>query len=549
MILTVNGNRAVLHARLVPALMRVMPRIEGQRAWLKAGGLSLAATGHNIELLREAFPGLVVNSDATTENPDVSDDFDPARYPTSYAEKSSSYAHQAKAKLKARTKPNFALFMEQGTGKTKVAIDLVGEDFCARRITGVLVVAPKGVHRQWAESQIPMHSGVEAVSAFWPFKELPQSLLPGAELKFMCINIDAVRTAKGFQACCEFLAAHSNKVRIILDEAHRIKNKSSASWKKMSQLGQRVRQRMVLTGTPIAKELTDEWAILQWLDPQILGINFISTFRNEYCLMGGWEGKVVVGYRNVDRFKHKVEPYTFRATKDEIGILPKAYERWSFDLTKEQKRKIKELKDQLFTQLANGEILTPNGVLPALLIMQQISNGFVQEGKSVRSLFDKPLDNPRLAAAQDWVMANEGKLVIWARFQEDIRQLYQLLSNQAVTYYGETKPKEREQAVAQFLDPSSSVRIFISTPSAGGTGLNLQGGCNSVLYYSNSENSIERWQSEDRVHRIGTNGIVTYTDFVAPGSLDSKILRNLLNKKMTSEMALSEIKDWLSEEE
>lgn len=541
--LTIDGPRAVLQAKMTPALAQVLQRLEGQRAWLKAGGLSIAATGHNIEALMEAFPGLEVNNDATHFAALEGERKGSSGYLPTYSERTPSYAHQNAAKQKARKQAFFALFMEQGTGKTKVAIDLAGEQFSKGTITGVLVAAPKGVHRQWAESQIPQHCGVANKAQYWPAKELVD-MDPGEELKFFCINIDAVKTPKGFKLCEEFIKSHSGKVLLVLDEAHRIKNQRSKSWIKLNELGCKVNRRLALTGTPIAKELTDEWSILKWLDERIIGIRYITSFRNEYCIMGGWEDRSVVGYRNIERFKEKCEPYTFRVTKEEVGILPKAYERWNFDLTKEQKSQIRQLKDMLLLQMKSGEIINANSILPSLLLMQQVSNGFVQQGNII-SMQLTPGENPRIQAAKEWVEANDGKLVIWARFQQDIRSLKGVFCDEAVTYYGETSPKERQQAVEQFLDPDSQVRIFISTPSAGGTGLNLQGLCNQVLYYSNSENSIERWQSEDRVHRIGTNGIVTYTDLIGKGSLDAKILRNLRDKRLISDMALSEIKEWL----
>ena len=89
-------------------------------------------------------------------------------------------------------------------------------------------------------------------------------------------------------------------------------------------------------------------------------------------------------------------------------------------------------------------------------------------------------------------------------------------------------------------------RFLVANPGTGGTGLNLhEGGCARVLYYSNSENSIQRWQSEDRVHRVGIQRPVIYTDLIAMGSRDRAILANLKQKKDLSDMRLNDIKEQL----
>jgi SNF2 family DNA or RNA helicase len=70
--------------------------------------------------------------------------------------------------------------------------------------------------------------------------------------------------------------------------------------------------------------------------------------------------------------------------------------------------------------------------------------------------------------------------------------------------------------------------------------LNLQGICRTNVYYSNSFNSLARWQSEGRTWRDGTTGSVVYIDLVAKGSPDSRILQNLKDKKSISDLALDE---------
>ena len=544
----IDGSRATLLTRMTPRMMNVTSRLEGRRKWLSAGGYSFEPTEHNLSILRSEF------ADLTEEKPQEESwqDFDLPKESRQYFPKSEPYPHQNEALSKMTGKDCFALFMEQGTGKTKVAIDHSGRLFCSNNISGVLVIAPKGVHRQWVDSQIPRHCGVESSAVFWPFKTkgdaLPEVLKPSEALAWFTINIEAINTDRGFKACNYFIADHSERVLIIIDESHRIKNASSKSWKSADLLGKKVKHRLILTGTPIAKNLEDEWAQLKWLDERIIGIRYVSAFRNEYCIMGGYEGRQVIANKNIDRFKSKTEPHSFRATKDQIGILPKSYESWQFDLTSEQARMIREIKRDLRTQIESGEIATAANAAVRILRAQQISNGFlIDENSNIHHIFKDPMDNPRIKAMMEYVQSREGKIIIWCRFIQDILMIKKALGDQCVTYYGANDEQEREHAIKSFLSENGA-RIFASNPAAGGTGLNLQGNCNDVLYYSNSDNSIHRWQSEDRNHRIGTNGSVVYTDLIAKFSIDKKILSNLRKKKSLSQMALDDIKDWLDED-
>ena len=549
---------AVANVRPTAALMAFVPRLEGRRQWLKAGGLQFEASKHNIEAFASAFDGVTFEDKHQTVAgvaSEVAQAFDEGH--GTYKSLTPPFDHQIRALEKARPRQAFALFMEQGTGKTKVAIDRAGELFCAGLIDAVLVVAKKGVHRQWVDSELPTHCGVGWRGAFWPTPKrvLPDDLLEPGELKVFTINFDGAKTKDGKKACLEFVAAHRGRVLIVGDETQEIKNARSARWKAMDEVAKVSRSpwRLALTGTPVAKDLTDEWSQLKWLNEDILGIRYVTAFRNEYCVMGGFEGKQVVGTKNMERFREKVDPFTFRATKDEIGILPKTYRSWRFDLSAEQKRAIQDLRKTLEHEIDSGEVVSAANAAVAMSKIQQASNGFfIDEDSAAHDIWpgeDGWKKNPRLMALKEVLDAYEGPTIVWARFRHDMRLISAMLEANGetfVTYHGGTPDKQRAANVEAFLN--GEARIFLSNPQAGGTGLNLQrGGCTHAIYYSNSYNAIDRWQSEDRIHRIGTTGAVVYTDLIAKGSIDAAILNNLKRKKGLADLALGDIRKILED--
>lgn len=541
--LEINGDQAILHSSATPAVLALLPQLEGRRSWLKGSrALSLIATEHNISVLR-SLPGLSI------ETTGLAEDEVPIRRPVmSYTSKTEPYGHQTKALEKMAGLHHFGLFMEQGTGKSKVVIDRSGQLFLEGKITGVLVVSKKGVHRQWTEGEFVDHCAVPWWGTYWGQKKTSKAPA-GPHLEVFTINYDALRTKDGFKAASQFCGKHLRKLLIAADESQEIKNDKSIRSKAMRALAPAAAYRILATGTPIAKDLTDEWAQLKWLDESIIGIRYLTTFRAKYCVMGGFEGRVVVGHKEIDEFKSRTEPFVFRATKDDIGILPKQYNTWHFDLMPEQRKIIKQLRKQLEAEISDTHTISVANSAVALSKFQQVSAGFIiDEFETVHRLMPVA-KNPRIQAAMEWLDSFEGKAIIWFRFREEAVMIAEALAEKGVSfaeYHGGVKDQDRQKAKDSFLSPSG-VRVFLANPQSAGTGLNLQGLCQRALYFSNSFNAIDRWQSEDRIHRIGTKGAVTYTDLIAAGSLDAYIRRNLQKKKSLSQLVLDDIRDMLQE--
>jgi SNF2 family DNA or RNA helicase len=115
----------------------------------------------------------------------------------------------------------------------------------------------------------------------------------------------------------------------------------------------------------------------------------------------------------------------------------------------------------------------------------------------------------------------------------------------AATYYGGTPQDERQQIVTDFQDPNSPLRFFIGQPKTGGYGITLTA-AQTMIYYSNSYDLEIRLQSEDRAHRIGQKGTVTYIDLMAPKTIDEKIISALRDKIDIAGKVLGEnAKQWL----
>lgn len=540
-----SDNKASLYAEQTLDVMIALRHLEGRRRWSKKEqAFNFEPTKHNLEILGRELD-IYLTRDQRISAPEVK----PSKTARRYRSKTKPYPHQVSAMKRMKDKTSFALFMEQGTGKSKVIIDKAGELFCKGLLDGVIVIAPKGVHRQWIDDQLPTHCGVNYNAAFWPRPF--NADFTGDSLDFIAINYDAVKTLRGHKYIDYFLQSHQ-RVLLVLDESHMVKNARTQRWSACNSIRLRCQYAMLSTGTPIAKDLTDEWAQMKLLNPDIIGIKYITAFRNEYCLMGGFGQRQVIGAKNISRFKSKTAPFVFRARKSELGIAPKQYSTFTFDMTAKQRRHYKEMARLMITEIDTGEIADASTAAVKALRLQQISNGFItDENGEIKDLFDLK-ENPRLIALNELILGEGLKsqsLLVWCRFHRDVEMVSEYLAAELdltnFRYYGKSSPANRAKAVKEWL--GGEFPVLIATPGSGGTGLNLQGRCTNAIYFSNSENSIDRWQSEDRIHRIGTREAVTYHDLIATASRDRAILMNLKRKKKLSALTLDDFKKELLE--
>lgn len=563
--LNIEGNKAVLSGKSDKRLIQFGTEIEGRKVFTKAG-FSFEPTPHNLERFRAIFPEIPFSDPGARKEfegnlPRMVEGvgLDASEYNPTYRPKTSAYDHQRRCYEKAldalRSNVSaFAILMEQGTGKTKVAIDLFGTMWCAREITAVLIITIKGVHHQWIDEAIPEHMGDPVPWSGWAWKKktrnfLPEELTKNDKLRFLSINIDAIKSSDCEKIVHEFIRAHNGRVFCIIDESNVIQNAFSARSKKAREIGMMCRYRMIMTGTPIAKNLTDEWAQFLWLDERIIGHRYLTTFKKKYCVTATDkdDNEFIVGSKNEIELFGRLEPYQFRVTKEEeLDLPPKVYDKVYFELSNEQWKHYSELREKFLTELENGTIATVANAAVLMTRLQQITCGYiVNEDREVVRF----KENPRLETLNMVRGNRSGKKVIWCRYNDDIAQIMESLGGCAVSYWGGTSDKDRKIAKERIIE-DPTITDIVANPSAMGTGTDgLQKVIRTSIYYSNSFNYLHRAQSEDRTHRIGMKGTCLYIDLIARRSVDLRLLKNLAGKKSLSDLMLDDIRKMLITEE
>lgn len=458
---------------------------------------------------------------------------------------------------------NNKIFVTGNSGKTKVIIDNMTYLKQRGAITAAIVLAPKGVYRNWSTQEIPKHMPDEVkpeilvwkadASAGYKKKLLEDiDKYDGTTFPIMVFNIESLLSTVGMDTITAFLKKHKGTVMGIIDESTCIKNHKAKRTKKALEIGQKCRVRRIATGSPITNSPLDLYSQFAFLDKQIIGCGSFYAFRNVFAEIErittrqGQSFDKILKYKNLHLLSKRIADFSYRVTKKECLDLPeKIYVTRDVELTPEQKRLYKEMKNLSFAMM-DDEIMSVQVALTKILRLHQILCGSytTDEGEIKR------IPNNRIDALSEVLDETSGKVIIWANYLQNIEDIKQLLTEKYgaesfVVYTGATGNDDRVEAIKMFQNANSPVRFFLGNVQTAGRGITLTA-ANTVIYFSNNYSLEMRQQSEDRAHRVGQVNPVTYIDLIVRDSLDEKIIRALLAKRnIANEILHDDLEDWI----
>ena len=474
-----------------------------------------------------------------------------------YKFKTKPYAHQLTALEKSWNKQTYAYFMEMGTGKTKVLIDNLAMLYDKGKVDGALIIAPKGVVGTWYSNELPSHlpGHIENVTVLWQpnitkkQQEKLESLFEvETALHILIMNVEAFSTAKGKDFAEKFIRSH--RTLMTIDESTTIKNPNAKRTKNIISLSKESKYRRIMTGSPVTKNPLDLYSQCQFLDPRLLDFTSYYAFRNRYAEMKtmhahGRSIQVVDKFKNLGELSDALKNFSYRVLKEDCLDLPdKIFIKRQITLSPDQRKLYDQMKKQALAIL-EGKVSSTKNSLTQLMRLQQITCGHFTDDTGTT----QAIDNTRINELIDVLEDVEGKSIIWAHYQYDVKAIIKAVVEKygpgsVVDYYGLTPKEERQGHIKRFQD-DPKCRFFIGTPSTGGYGITLTA-ANTVIYYSNGYDLEKRLQSEDRAHRMGQKKPVTYVDINAEDTVDEKIVKALRKKiNIASEVLGEELKSWI----
>jgi len=466
--------------------------------------------------------------------------------------KTKPFKHQAKYFDKYKRKIFMANLCEQGTGKSHMELGHAAYLFHEGLINCLLIIAPNEVHANWIEQEIPKHLSVDDdkyVSATFRssmkkkeerhLMEVIQNDDPSV-LKIVAVNIEGVIWPKADTVIKHLIK--SFKVLCVIDESTRIANPTAKVTKRMLKFGPQFTARRIATGTPFDRKPLAAWSQFQFLSPSIFDMPYIA-FRATYAIMkekvvktkSGMDvvQKFPVGYRRLDQMSEIISGVSYRVLKQDCLDLPdKVYQLMELDMSATQKRMYIAMRDELLYMFEGG-LVSAGTVLEQLLHLSRITGGFAKQNEPIK-------DNPKLKWVTDNIddYTSTGKVIIWARFVDEMKAIQKALGKRAILVYGET-PKSKRSVLFDRFRNDDQIDVMVANPKVVGIGLTFLEAVTQV-YYSNSYELEVRRQSEDRSHRIGQTNKVLYIDLVMRETIDLKVLENLKLKRDLSDIILKD---------
>lgn len=570
MTLTTHGQLLALNEiSFKPDNLLLVAAFPGFNKW-QGRTLMIRPTGANLAHILKSWPEAVWDKDSSTyraEHEEVQRGLDEVAAQKvldlslegdSYVYKTTPWYHQRQAFLLSRDRNNFALLMEQRTGKTKVTLDTAAYLYQRQSIDTLVVVAKNGVHRNWIETEIPKHLPDWCpVAATWNSASMSAKTTAGFEkvviaqhhLRILAFNVEGF-TSKANQYWFERTLAES-RAMVVIDESTRIKNQSALRTKYLIKQCRDIPYKRILTGTPVTKGVEDLYAQFLFLDPMLLGFDSFYTFRNRFCefVTIGKDPRhaytIVTGYKNIEELYRVLDGCSYRVLRSDcFDIPPKIYKTWPVELTTKQRKVYKELIKEYIVEI-EGKTLTAALAITRLIRLQQIAcNWFATDDGELLPI---ETSNPRLnALINDILPEIEGKVIIWARFKADLDAICKALGDKAVSYYGNGASDNARAAGVQKFKFDPSVLYMVANQQSAAWGHDWSVAMTEV-FYSNFDDLELRLQAEDRPVKDGQGLLVI--DMEAPRTVDRKIIDSLKNKKNVADLITRDPKAFFLEEE
>lgn len=438
----------------------------------------------------------------------------------------------------------FGLLFEMGCGKTLTAIAIAGTMYHRGVVNKILIVAPTSVCSVWPKEFEEFADFRHMVKVMLGTKQQRLKQLdelvrfPYPTLKVAVINYESVWREGILEAIYGF-----DPDMIIADESQRIKSHDAEQSKAMHLLGDKARYKLILSGTPVQNNAVDLYSQYRFLDKTIFGTNFYQ-FRNRYCVMGGFNNRQIINYRDLDALIKKEHSIAYRVTKEEALDLPEqTFETRYIELSPKEKQLYNKIKRESAAELENGDQITAATVLTKLLRLQQFTGGFLMTDNS-----DKPqqFSSGKINALEDiiddYVVSAGKKLVVFARFRAEIDLIAKLLQKKKIRFgqiYGDIKLEDRGGIVKDF-QTNPETMVFLAQIDTAGLGITLTA-ADTCVYYSVNFNYAAYSQSLSRIHRIGQRNACTYIHLIVENTIDELVLKALHKKE---DLAKTIVDDW-----
>ncbi|WP_373081935.1 DEAD/DEAH box helicase [Zhongshania sp.] len=474
-------------------------------------------------------------------------------FPSWYKFKTEPMKHQMDGLNGAWGREQYGFLFEQGLGKTKTFIDWAAALRMTNEVRGAVMICPNSVKNVWPD-ELAIHCPIPHqvhVAEAGKWQKAKEHMLADHEFPWVIFGIESFSQGNAKKFLIEIM--QSGDWIVGVDESTAIKNAQSKRTEQIHKAGELAKYRCIMTGTPVTQGLEDLYSQFYFLDPNILGFQSYYSFRNYFCVMGGFEDREIVGYNNSDELMELVKDHCLRVTKDEaLDLPPKVFmPPRRVTLTKEQRKIYDDLKRDMIAEIEAAEAghsLEVKSVIEQMGRLQEITGGFysvfnpdLRNGKGAYERHPVPGKNPKVEDLLSYMSEVRGnKVIVWCKFRAEIELVAQTLRKakyNVVEFHGGNKD-ERHLSVKAIQEGDADV-IVASYAMARGQTLTKS----TYSYYFSKPFSYEDFaQSTDRNHRKGTVSSVTYDTVLSDAGVDQRVEEILAHKTDMAGFVSTELK-------
>ena len=469
-----------------------------------------------------------------------------AQLPSGFVFTTKPYKHQMEGVIYGLEHESFLLGDDQGLGKTKEIIDLA---MCRKQTDGLkhclIICGINGNKYNWAD-EVKIHSREDSWILGTRFtKRPPIKMIEGSTKDkmedlnnvphqfFWITNIETLRGGsfkekQGKRTVIRFPIAEKIQElcdrgiigMIAFDEAHKAKNPDSQQGKALLSIDCKG-PKIPMSGTFVLNNPLDLYLPLRWSGFET---HSFYAYKQHYCKMGGFGGKEIVGYKNLDELRSMVSKVMLRRVKgDVLDLPPKVHTIEWVDAYPEQKSLYKDVRDQVRDNI--DKVKVHPDPLSEMLRLRQVTGypGILS------STVTKSAKMDRMEELVEDEVSVGGKAIIFSNWSEMTNVIRNKLKKYNPAYItGEVGSVQRMEEKDRFQnDPNC--KVMIGTIGALGTGFTLTA-AQLVIFVDEPWNRGIKDQAEDRAHRIGTRGTVRIVTILTRDTVDEGVY-NLVQKK------------------
>lgn len=429
--------------------------------------------------------------------------------------------------------PIVALFLEQGMGKTGIALSSIKELIQRNEIRKVLIVAPLRVAK---------FSWQNEIQKFDEFQCLSYSLVLGSRKKRM----EALKAKtdlylinrENLQWLIDKSGMPFDFDMVIIDELSSFKNYKTKRFKAFIKVRPKVRRVIGLTGTPATKSLENLFAEFMVLDMGERLSSSITEFRDRYFRPGRRKGNIIYEYilrPGADKLIYdKISDITVSMKSIDYLKMPKLISvEYPVNMSKEEMNQYENMKRNLVLSLTDKDITAANAATLSGKLCQLSNGAIYTEEKDFVEIHRRKLD-----ALEDIIeSANDKPLLVAYWFHHDLKRIIRRLDEIKVNHSMINDADSIKNWNA------GNIQVGLIHPASCGLGINLQEGSNLIVWFSLPWSLELYQQTNSRLWRNGQKEkTVVVQHIVTKGTIDERILYLLENKNQTQEALIAAVK-------